>query len=90
MDAGADEGEGWDGSGCSVREKAEEGTKRARRHQAAPLLNSAQKTEEGGRPAVRTPHGAGVGPGPDRRTAPGSGPSPARACRPDRAGERGV
>jgi hypothetical protein len=45
-----------------------------------------------------TRRGGAVGPGPDRWTAPGSGTSAAltgdvhhaRACRPDRAGERGA
>jgi hypothetical protein len=44
-----------------------------------------------------TRRGGAVGPGPDRRTAPSSGPSAAlagdvrrtQACRRDRAGERG-
>jgi hypothetical protein len=37
--------------------RKEEGTKWAWRHRATPLLNDAQKTEEGGGPAVRTPRG---------------------------------
>jgi hypothetical protein len=43
VDAGTDEGEGGDGSGCSVREKVEEGTKRVRQRRVAPLLNGATK-----------------------------------------------
>jgi hypothetical protein len=80
-----------------------EGTSGAARAGSEWLSGSAAEGKEegkGGGPkrGGATWRGGAVGPGPDRRTAPDSGPSAAlagdvrraRACRPDIAGERGI
>jgi hypothetical protein len=74
------------------RERGESGSAAARQR--------GKRREKVGVPGVggATRRRGAVGPGPDWRTAPDSGPSAAltgdvrraRACRPDRAGERGV
>jgi hypothetical protein len=98
-------GERWGGSGAREEgsERSGDGwTSGAARTGSERLGDSGAEGERGGKRwgsgrGGATRRGGAVGPGPDQRTAPGSGPSTAlmgdvrhvSVCRPDREGERG-
>jgi hypothetical protein len=95
-------GAGSDGEARALERRGQRGVETGglveqREPGASGLAAAQQRGEEEGKAVGATRHGGAMGPGPDRRTVPGSGLSAALegdvrragACRPGRAGEIG-